>query len=184
MSSPGTREILITEFDVEDAIGRRAGNRCKDPKASIYRVLVVPVWIDGVVMAEPWQTLVRKAGIRGGELGISVGRQSHRIERLVIEGVGKGQRHRGGAVVAMIAYVRVPWDDTGLDLIYVVVVLRRATFDCVTAGEGRVRVAELIGDRPGGDARRHAPAEIEMQREAGGHVSVDHLDSRHTAANI
>src|SRR6266446_4450737 len=122
MSGPGAREILITEFDVEDAIGRRATNRGEDAEACENRVLVVPVWIDGVVMAEPWQALVDEGGIRGRELGIAVGRQSQRIECLVIQGVGEGQCHRGGAVVAMVADVRVAWDDTGLYLIYVVMV--------------------------------------------------------------
>src|SRR5437899_468424 len=184
MSVPGAREILVTEFDVEDAIGRRATNRGEDPEASEYRVLVVPVWVDGVVMAEPWQVAVAKGGIRGRELGIAVGRQVHRIERLVIQTVRERQCHSGGAVVAMIADVRVARDDTGLYLSYVVMVLRRATFHCVTAREGRVRIAERVGDRSGGNARSHAPPEIEMQHEPGSHISIDHLDTCHAAANV
>src|SRR5947208_10046637 len=184
MSVPGAREILVTEFDVEDAIGRRATNRGEDPEAGEYRVLVVPVWIDGVVVGCPRQANVGEGAIRGRELSVTVGRQIHRVKRLVIQTVRERQCHGGGAVVAMVADVRVARDDTGLYLFYVVMVLRRATFHCVTAREGRVRIAERVGDRSGGNAGSHAPPEIEMQHEPGSHVSVDHLDTANAAANV
>src|SRR2546421_12509644 len=116
MSVPGAREILVTEFDVEDAIGRRATNRGEDPEASEYRVLVVPVWIDGVVVGCPRQANVGKGAIRGGELSLTVGRQFHRVQRLVIQVVGEGVCHGGAVVLAMVANVRVARDDTGLQL--------------------------------------------------------------------
>src|SRR5207244_13026597 len=103
MSVPSAREILVTEFDVEDPIGRSATNRGEDPEASEYRVLVVPVWIDGVVVGCPRQANVGEGAIRGRELSVTVGRQIHRVKRLVIQGVGEGQCHGGGAVVGRIA---------------------------------------------------------------------------------
>ena len=59
-------------------------------------------------------------------------------------------------------------------------VWRRATLDCVISREGGVRIAPVSRDRSGANARRHAASEIEMQREPGGHVSVDQLDVGHS----
>src|SRR5207249_4528975 len=50
-------------------------------------------------------------------------------------------------------------------------------FYCVIPREGRVRIAEYIGDRPRGNARRHAPPELDIEREPGSHVVVHGLDS-------
>ena len=79
-------------------------------------------------------------------------------------------------IVPVIADVGIAWYDAATYLLYVVIVLRRATLYRVTSREGRARIAELIVDRPGGNARRQAPAEIDMQREPRSHVSVDHVD--------
>src|SRR2546421_10739277 len=160
MSVPGAREILVTEFDVEDAIGRSATNRGEDPEAGEYRVLGGAVRIDGVVVGCPRQANIGKGAIRSGELSITVGRQIHRVRRLVIQAVGEGQCHGGGAVVAMVAGVRVARDDTGLYLFYVVMVLRRATFYCVTVREGRDRIAGRADDRSCGNAGRRTLAAI------------------------
>src|SRR5947199_10626409 len=100
MSVPGAREILVTEFDVEDAIGRSATNRGEDPEAGEYRVLVVPVWIDSVVVGCPRQANVGKGAIRGGELSIGVGRQIHRGKSLVIKAVAERKCHGVGAIRA------------------------------------------------------------------------------------
>ena len=41
--------------------------------------------------------------------------------------------------------------------------------------EGRVTIASIGGDRAGAKSRRHAAAEIHMQREPDSHVPVDQL---------
>jgi hypothetical protein len=84
----------------------------------------------------------------------------------------------------MVPDIRVTWHDTSGYLIYVVMVLRRATLDGVPSAESRVRIAECICNRSGGNIRRHAASEIEMHGELSGRATVDHLDISDAAANI
>src|SRR6266404_4761637 len=105
-------EILRPPFDVQDAVGRGASDRGKDPKPTVYRVQVVPIWEDRVVMSGPWQANVGKVSIRRRELGIAVRRQIHRVKGLIIKRKGEGQRKCGDAVVAMIADIRRARHDT------------------------------------------------------------------------
>ena len=73
----GPRKILSPPFDVEDAVGRGATDRREDPKPTVYRVQIVPIREDGIVVAGPRQALISEGGVRGGELGIAVRRQIH-----------------------------------------------------------------------------------------------------------
>ena len=63
-------------------------------------------------------------------------------------------------------------------------VLRRATFNRVLPREDRIPIARVSGDRSGSNACCHAASEIEMHREAGGHVAVDQADGGNAAADI
>jgi hypothetical protein len=84
----------------------------------------------------------------------------------------------------MIAAVYRTWHDTAPYLRYGVMVLRWATPYRVIPGEGRITIASYSSDRPGANARRQAPAEIDVQHEADGRVSVHQAVPRHRGANI
>ena len=134
-------------------------------------------------MGQPGQTLVGEGSIQSGELGIAIRRQVHRVKRLVIQAVREGQCHGDYLIAPVIAGVRRAWHDAVADLLYVVMVLRRATLHCVIAREG-VRIAPISCDRPGANARRHVASEIEMHREPDSCVAVDQLDTGHAATGI
>ena len=68
------REVLRAPLNVEDAVRSRATYRREYAEPAIDQIEVVPVWEDGVVMGSPRQALVGEGGIRGYELGITVGR--------------------------------------------------------------------------------------------------------------
>ena len=70
-AAPGI--VLVAPLDVKDPVGSSATNRREDPKPGVHRKQVVPVWHDGVVVRGPRQALVSVVGIRGGELGTTVG---------------------------------------------------------------------------------------------------------------
>src|SRR4029077_5248738 len=103
-AAPG--EVLCSPLDVQDAVGSSATDRSENPKARVYRIQVVPVWKDRVVVLGPRQANIGKRRIRGRELGIAVGRQIDGGEGLAVQGGREGQRKCGDAVVAMIADIR------------------------------------------------------------------------------
>ena len=118
-------EILRPPLNVEDTVGSRSTYRCEDAEPGIDQIQVVPIRVDGVVVGEPRQALVRKGGICCRELGITVGRQIDRGEGLVVQGVGEWQRDGDHGIIAMIAGVRRTRYDAAADLSYRV--LRRAS---------------------------------------------------------
>ena len=130
-------EIHGAPFDVEDSIRRTVGHRgenaaCAARENRAARVctgeLVIPVREDGVVVSSPRQRArVNPKDIRGGELGIAVGRQIDGVEGLVVHRVTEGERDGGYQVIRMVADVRRARHDTAPYLRYDVMVWRRAT---------------------------------------------------------
>ena len=57
-------------------------------------------------------------------------------------------------------------------------------FYCVISRKGRAGIAELISDRPGGNARRQCPPEIHMQGEVDGRVAVFQGVPGHSGAGV
>ena len=89
----GSGEIDGAPFDVEDAIRRSTGNRrvnatvaagVSRAAAVCIRAQIIPVRVDAVVVVGPWQTNVGECRICRRELGISVGRDIHAVESLVV----------------------------------------------------------------------------------------------------
>src|SRR5205823_15053442 len=168
----GVAEIDGAPFDVEDTIRRTAGHRGEDTAGSARETraarvyigaLVVPVWEDGVVVGCPRQRArVHPQDIRGGELGIAVGRQVDGVEGLVVHRVTEGERDGGYQVIRMVADVRRAWHDTAPNLRYDVMVWRRAALYRVIPREGRNTIAGVSSDRPGRNVRRPAASDIEL----------------------
>ena len=80
-------------FDVEDAVRRSTGNRRVNATvaarvtraaAVCIRAQIIPVRVNAVVVIGPWQTNVGECRICRRELGISVGRNIHAVESLVV----------------------------------------------------------------------------------------------------
>ena len=111
VGTAGSREVLCSPLDVQDAVGSNTTYRGENPKARVYGVQVVPVWEDRVVVVVPRQADVGEGRIGSHKLRIAIGRQVDRGEGLVIQGDREGQCYRGDAVVAMVADVRGAWRD-------------------------------------------------------------------------
>ena len=112
------REILRTPLNVEDAVGRSATYRRKDPKPTVHQIQVVPIRVDRVVVGEPRQALVAKGRIGGRELRVAVGRQINASEALIVQRVREWQRDGGDCIIPVIADVRGAWHDAAAYLIY------------------------------------------------------------------
>jgi len=89
----GIAEIDGAPFDVEDAVRRSTGNRginatvaarVSRAAAVCIRAQIIPVRVNAVVVVGPWQTNVGECRICRRELGISVGRDIHAVESLVV----------------------------------------------------------------------------------------------------
>ena len=89
----GIAEIDGAPFDVEDAVRRSTGNRRVNATVAIrvsraaavcIRAQIIPVRVNAVVVVGPWQTNVGECRICRRELGISVGRDIHAVESLVV----------------------------------------------------------------------------------------------------
>jgi len=74
VGTAAAREVLRPPLNVKDAVGSSATYRCEYAKPAVDQIEVVPVWEDRVVVGSPRQALVGEGGIRGYELGITVGR--------------------------------------------------------------------------------------------------------------
>jgi hypothetical protein len=120
--SAASREVLRSPLNVEDAVGSSATDRCEYPKPAVDQIQVIPIREDGVVVGGPWQALVSEGGIGGCELGVAVGRQIDRGERLVVHCVREGQRNGGYRIIPVIADVGGAWHDAAADLSYRVMV--------------------------------------------------------------
>jgi hypothetical protein len=84
VGSATPREILRTPFNVEDAIGSGATDRCKYSKPAVDQIQVVPIRVDRVIVAGPRQADVSKGRIRGRKLRVAVGRQINAGKALVV----------------------------------------------------------------------------------------------------
>src|SRR5262245_26172574 len=101
MSSAYPWEVLVAPLDIEDPIRCCTLRRGEDPKATEYRVLVVPVWEDGVRrISGRRQALVDEIRGVSDEGRNAVGRQNDRAKRLVIQTVCERQRDGRRAIVA------------------------------------------------------------------------------------
>ena len=181
-------EIDGAPLDVEDPIGRSATYRGEDTVlpgtgAVCIGALVVPIGEDCVVVGCPRQRAnVSEGSIVGHELGVAVGRHINARVTRAIEAVSEGEHYVGYYIIPVVARVCRAWHDTAPYLRYGVMVLRRTAPYCVISREGRADIAECIGDRPGGNVRRHGPTEGEIQREPRSHVGVDYADPGYVAA--
>jgi hypothetical protein len=112
----GVSEIDSAPFDVENPIGRRATHRAVNTAEAarirraasptqIVRPLVVPVWVDGVVVGSPWHADVSKRRIRGRELGVAVGRYIDARIRRVVQREWERYCQIGYYIISMIAGV-------------------------------------------------------------------------------
>ena len=112
------RKILSPPFDVEDAVGRGATDRREDPKPTVYRVQIVPIREDGIVVAGPRQALISEGGISGRKLGIAVRRQIHCVKALTIQRKIERQADERSAIIAVVASVGCPCHDAATYLNY------------------------------------------------------------------
>jgi hypothetical protein len=113
-----SRKVLCSPLDVEDAVGCTATYRGEYAESTIDQIQVVPVRVDRVVVAGPWQALVGEGCIRGNELSIAVGRQIDASKGLIIQGEREGERDGGYRVIPVIAYVGRTWHDAAGYLLY------------------------------------------------------------------
>ena len=92
-SLAGIAKIHRAPFDVEDAVRRSAGNRrvnatvatrVSRAAAVCIGTQIIPVWVNAVVVVGPRQTNVGERRICRRELSISVRRDIHAVESLVV----------------------------------------------------------------------------------------------------
>jgi hypothetical protein len=69
---PAPGEVLRTPLDVKDAVRSSATYRREDAKPAINQIQVVPIRVDRVVVAGPWQAVIGECGVHCRELGVPV----------------------------------------------------------------------------------------------------------------
>jgi len=110
----GVGEIHCAPFNVEDPVRRGPTHRGENTAlaarirgaaspAQIVRPLVVPVWVDAVVVGQPRQANIGEGRIRGRELGIAVGRYIDAGKRRVVQREWEGYCQISDYIVPVIA---------------------------------------------------------------------------------
>src|SRR5262249_47332896 len=116
--------------------------------------------------------------IRHHEVEPSVRAYVHAVEGLVIQLEWERQSDHRIDVIAVISRIGVTRHDRVRALSYHVLA-RRTTLYCVTAVEGRARIAKLVIYRSRGNIRCQVPTESNIQRELYSHVSWQDSYSGH-----
>src|SRR5262249_2741289 len=141
-----------------------------------------------VVRPDVWrsrQTVCDEAPrlIRHHEVEPSVRAYVYAVEGLVIQLEWERQSDHRVDIIAVISRIGVPRHDRVGALSYHVLA-RRTTLYCVTAVEGRARIAKLVIYRSRGDVRCQVPPKTDVHVELGSQVSVDHRNRGNRAASI